>query len=320
MHNTLEQRHENTDYAFAFKNLDWDAYHKYRPVYPPSMWMLWLDYHRRSGNGSFGMAHDIGSGPGTAALVLSRYFGHVAVSDAGAANLAAAKRSLQPPQQFTFHHGPGEQTADWLAAESIDFSTACMAMHYMDPDKTVRAVAVTLAPGGTLAAVTYGFRLLFPGHPRAQDLWYSACSRDTLRLMREKKLFPAAVRGLANAMTGLDFVSFPPDVYRDVRRFYVNIDQDDERPLCFVDRAELWHEAETRVTDGESREFFKDSNWGRQADAAWLRGFLASCQMGFDDTTWALPEWQELEAIVAAQPQKTIRIEWPVSMVLATKR
>ena len=323
MHNTLEQRHENTDYAFAFKTLDWDAYHEYRPVYPQSMWTLWLNHHRQKGNASFGTAHDIGSGPGTAALMLSRYFGLVAVSDAGAANLAAAQRSLTPHHQFTFHHGPGEQTADWLPVASVDFSCICMAMHYMDPDKTVRGVAATLAAGGTLATVTYGFRLLFPGHARAQELWYKACSRATLRLMREQKLFPAAVRGLANAMTGLDFVSFPPELYRDVRRVYVNIEQDDERPLYFVDRSALWPEAETHVTDGdtnETREFVKDSSWGRQADAAWLRGFLASCQMGFDGTTWALPEWRALEAIVAGQPQGMIRVEWPVSMVLATKR
>ncbi len=68
-HNELEARHEadvkdgkqDIKYVFAFKNLDWDAYHLYRPVYPESMWAMWFNYHK-SHNGVFGTAHDIGAG------------------------------------------------------------------------------------------------------------------------------------------------------------------------------------------------------------------------------------------------------------------
>lgn len=317
---TLEQRHENAEYAFAFKHLDWDAYHEYRPVYPQSMWSLWLDHHHRYGKGCLETAHDIGSGPGTAASVLSQYFGHVFVSDAGAANLAVGRTALASDDKFTFHHGPGESTSDWLPSNSVDLSCICMAFHYMDAEKTIASVASTLKPGGTLAAVTYGFRLLFPGNPRAQELWYKACSRDTLRLIKEGKLFPAAVRGLAKAMTGLDFVSFPPATFSHVRRVYINVDKDEKRPLYFVENSGLWEAAEIRVADGEEKEYYTDSSWGRQADTQWLRGFLASCQMGFDETTWALAEWRELEAIVNKEPARKIQIEWPVSITLATKR
>lgn len=66
----LEQAHEASEltdgrrevrYPFAFKNLDWDAYHRYRPQYPDSMIKTWLDYHSEHG-GKFQCAHDIGAG------------------------------------------------------------------------------------------------------------------------------------------------------------------------------------------------------------------------------------------------------------------
>ncbi len=253
--------------------------------------------------------------------MLGNYFAKVLVSDAGAANLATAQASLAPPEHFVFHQGPAEQTATWVAPLSVDFSSVCMAFHYMNSDVTVRAVAETLKPGGTFAAVTYGFRLLFPGHPRAEELWYRATSKESLRLMREEKLFPAAIRGLARAMTGLDFVGFPSDLFEEgVRRVYVNVDKDEKRPLYFVDSdTTLWEEATTNIAPTDVLEFIRDATWGRKADSAWLRGFLASCQMGFDETTWALDEWKELETIVGSEPDGKISVEWPVSITLATK-
>lgn len=263
------------------------------------------------------------TGPGTAATILGQHFLKTYVSDAGAANLATAEATLAPRERFIFHQSPAEKTAEWLPRESVDFASVCMAFHYMDSEATVRAVAQTLKPGGTFAAATYGFHLLFPGQPRAEELWYRATSRETLRLMREGKLFPAAVRGLARAMTGLDFVAFPSDLFEEgVRRVYVNVSKEEQkRALYFVDPdPALWNEAETHVVPTDVQEYVQDATWGLQADATWLRGFLASSQMGFDDATWALEEWKELEAIINSAPHGTISVEWPVSITLATKR
>lgn len=66
----LEDQHEaevaadgkrEVRYPFAFKSLDWDAYHLYRPVYPASLFSLWLDHHKSHG-GRLDTAHDLGSG------------------------------------------------------------------------------------------------------------------------------------------------------------------------------------------------------------------------------------------------------------------
>lgn len=63
-HETYETRSGKREvkYPFAFKQLDWDVYHRYRPRYPDSMLKMWLDYHREHGNGQFHWAHDIGAG------------------------------------------------------------------------------------------------------------------------------------------------------------------------------------------------------------------------------------------------------------------
>ena len=195
-------------------------------------------------------------------------------------------------------------------------------MHYMDPDRAVRAVATTLKPNGTLAAVTYSFRLRFPGNERAEKLWYDSLNRETGRLIREGKLFPAALKGMSQAFTGLDFVGIPNHLYKDVRRIYINIEPQQEG--CAFRMVDPSHEtvllAPSKIGEEEKKDYIKDSSWGKEVDGIWLRGFVASSQMGFDDTSWATEEWRELEDIIATAPGGKVRVLWPVAMLLATRR
>lgn len=48
--NALEEAHEadvspngrrEVKYPFAFKDLDWEEYHRFRPLYPDSMFSMW---------------------------------------------------------------------------------------------------------------------------------------------------------------------------------------------------------------------------------------------------------------------------------------
>ena len=255
------------------------------------------------------------------AAVLASTFAHVFVSDAGANNLGAAAASLKPTSHFSFRHAPAEAADTWIPPSSIDLTSVGMAFHYMDADAALRSVAKTLKPGGTLAAVTYGFRLLFPGRPRAQQLWYDVVSTETARLFRGGKVFAAAVTGTAKAMTGLDFVPVPAELYEGVRRVYVNVREGEPRPFCFLDPdPALWTPATSGVADGEERVYVEDAAWGRQADGAWLRGFLASSQLGFGEATWATEGWKELEEIVSNSPEGQVEIRWPAAVLLATRR
>ena len=193
-----------------------------------------------------------------------------------------------------------------------------MAFHYFNAPDAIKSIASTLKPGATLAAVTYGFKLRFPGHPGLDELWYRIASKESLRLVREG-LFPAAVQGLAAAMSGLDFVPLPEELFTSARRIMVNVDEGDERPLYFVDEdRSCWEPAPNRVGPSDSREFISDKSWRRNSDVAWLRGFLASCQMGFGDQTWQTDEWRKLESEVLSVGGQ-VTVEWPVAMILATR-
>ncbi|OAA74212.1 Methyltransferase type 11 [Cordyceps fumosorosea ARSEF 2679] len=64
------------------------------------MFAAWIKYHTDHG-GKLDAAHDIGAGSGTGAAFLSQVFAHTYVSDPGAANIAAARARLQPPEKFT---------------------------------------------------------------------------------------------------------------------------------------------------------------------------------------------------------------------------
>lgn len=261
------------------------------------------------------------SGPGTIAMRLGPHFDHIIVSDAGQANIASAKSNLASPyaSKFTFIHSPAEASASAIAPSSVDFVSVGMAFHYFDAHKAVRAIATMLKPGGTLAAVTYGFRLRFPGRPDLEELWHRAASDGALRLIREGKLFPAAVKGLAAAMAGFDAVPLPADLFEPgAQRITVNTDEGDVRPLHFVEDDPCWTPAPDRTGPADVRRVMVDRSWRRDADTEWLRGFLASSQMGYGEQTWATGAWQLLERRVH-EAGGQVTVEWPVAMILATR-
>lgn len=261
------------------------------------------------------------SGPGTLATRLAPRFTHTIVSDAGAANIRSARENLAASPSsstYTFLHAPAEHVHASLPPASVDFISVGMAFHYFHAPDAIRSIATMLKPGGTLAAVTYGFRLRFPGRPQLDALWYAAASRESLRLIREGALFPAAVAGLANAMAGLDFVPLPGRWFDPgAVRVAVNCGGGG---LAFVEADGCWAPSVGRVgREDDVRAGVRDRAWRREADVAWLRGFLASCQMGFGERTWAMPEWRLLEEVVGACEGGRVVVEWPVAMIMATR-
>lgn len=373
--NALEDAHESSEahdghrevkYPFAFKNPDWDDYHRYRPRYPDSMLKQWLSYHRRHG-GEFDCAHDVGAGrlslplrsfshfpfllpnklmfiltplpqgPGTLASRLAPLFTNMIVSDAGAANIRSAKANLASASttKFTFLHTPAEQAHAALYPASVDFVSVGMAFHYFDAPAAIRSIATMLKPGGTFVAATYGFRLRFPGRPDLDKLWFAVASAESLRLIREGALFPAAVRGLAAAMAGLDFVGVPEKWFEPgAVRVLLNGTAEDEEdedgkemdmngngngPLAFVEEDACWEPSVRRVGRSDVCQRTRDAGWRRDADCSWLRGFLASSQMGFGERTWEMLEWRMLEKIVSSAEGGQVTVEWPVAMIMATR-
>lgn len=254
---------------------------------------------------------------------LSPRFTRVIVSDAGVANLRTAKEALASPDRNSrclFIQSPAETVHASIPAASVDFVIVGMAFHYFQAPDAVRSIARMLKPGGTLAACTYGFRLRFPRHPHLEKLWYAATSQESLRLIREGRLFPAAVAGLANAMAGLDFVPLPREWFEaGAMRLTLNAEEGDARPLAFVDNDPCWKPSVGRVGKEDVRLVTKDKSWRKEVGLEWLRGFLASCQMGFGERTWQMAEWQLLEKEVAKAEGGKVLVEWPVAVILATR-
>lgn len=328
-----DTRQEDPHYAFASKVIDWHEYLVYRPFYPSSMWEAWLRYHESHG-GRFEAAHDIGAGmrtnrtpnrpvnlmsepgPGVASLELSKYFSHVFVSDAGELNIAEAKQNLQPSEKFTCSQVPAE--VSWLADASIDFACICMALHFMDPDVAIRNAAKTIRSGGTLAICTYSFKLSFPGCRKLERLWLEVITVAVRSFMAGEYCIPRAIEGLRRVMIGLDYASFPEELFSHVQRLQINVNNK-QKPFCFFDDDEFKH-AESNVQAQEQVHQTVDDSWRREVDVDWLKGILASSNLGMTEEQYDMPSWRELQRIIDEEMAGKVTIEWPVAMIMATRK
>ncbi|KJZ75805.1 hypothetical protein HIM_04962 [Hirsutella minnesotensis 3608] len=310
-----DTRREDPHYAFACKVIDWQEYLVYRPFYPSSMWEAWLRYHESHGGG-FRAAHDIGAGPGVAALELSKHFSHVFVSDAGELNIAEAKQNLQPSERFTCSQVPAE--VSWLGDASVDFACICMALHFMDPDIAIRNAAKAIRPGGTLAICTYSFKLNFPGCRKLQRLWLDVMTVAVRSFMVGEYCIPRAVEGLRRVMIGLDYASIPEELFGHVQRWQISV-ENEKKPFCFFDDDEFKH-AKSNVQAHEQVQQIIDHSWRREVDVDWLRGILASSNLGLTEEQCEMPSWRELQRVIDEEMAGKVIIEWPVAMIMATRK
>ena len=111
--------------AFAAKSDFWAAYIKCRPEYPNRLFKIIYDYHSSHSQDTkmlWGVAHDIGSGVGIAALEISRRFSHVIVSDPSSSNIESAKEYLsihKDDSNFSFHIAPAETVGAHLSRTDL---------------------------------------------------------------------------------------------------------------------------------------------------------------------------------------------------------
>ncbi|XWW97718.1 hypothetical protein V2A60_005705 [Cordyceps javanica] len=307
---------EAEDRKYPFTISSWDDYHSYRPMLPPSMFASWIKYHEAHG-GKLDVAHDIGAGSGTGAAFLSQVFAHTYVSDPGEANIAIARARLQPADKFTFLQAPAE--VQWPGPSSVDMAVVCNALHWTDAPVVMANLAATLRPGGTLACCMQAFRVNFPQSPRLDALWLTATEAVMSRLHAEGALSDAILAGIRNCYAGYEGVAVPAAHFRDVRRWHVNVRPGDPTPYRFT-RAGEFAENPRRVGEGETEEYLEDPGWRRQVDVSWLRGFLRTTTLPLADDTWTLPPWAELERVIEDEFGGQVTAEWPVYMLLATRR
>ena len=121
------------------------AYHKYRPDYPDALfdWLAGIAPGR-------GLALDVATGNGQAAVALARHFDAVIATEPSAAQL----RSARPHPRVTYRLEPAEAIS--LAPGSADLVVVAQAAHWFDWPRFTAEAARVLRPGGVIAIWSYG--------------------------------------------------------------------------------------------------------------------------------------------------------------------
>lgn len=198
-------------------------------------------------------------------------------------------------------------------------------LHWMDTDAAFAAAAAALRPGGTVAAVHYGLVLWFPQAPRL-----AALMRDTeieayrrffaqIPLLQEECVRAAPAR-VARGFNSIALPSGDDDdgTWGDWTRVNINLHGREDREAFQFMPEDAFPPGESKVKEGEKVITIEDETWGREVDVDWVKGFLVSLTLPYDQRCWDLPSWVEFERII--NEDFGGKAEWPVSLLLGTKK
>lgn len=122
-------------------------YARYRPHYPQEL----FTYLAGLAPGKT-LAWDCATGSGQAAVALAEHFECVIATDASVAQIDAAT----PHPGVTYQVSIAEDSG--LPDDSVDLVTVAQALHWLDLPRFYAEAQRVLAPGGILAAWSYGFQ------------------------------------------------------------------------------------------------------------------------------------------------------------------
>lgn len=138
-------------------------YARFRPTYPPELFAWLADV-----SPGRGLAVDVGTGNGQAAVELAAHFERVLGFDPSAEQLAQAR----PHPKVEYRVAPAEATG--LADGSVDLLVAAQAFHWFDRDPFFAEVRRMLRPGGVLALVSYLLSRISPEVDAVVDGLYAS--------------------------------------------------------------------------------------------------------------------------------------------------
>jgi SAM-dependent methyltransferase len=309
-------------FGFSSSTMSWSSYTRYRPAYSLSLYKLIFDYHN-SHHGSYTYAHDVGSGAGIVAAELAQHFAHVHISDPSEHNLAGARELLGSKSgecEISYSKTAAEEHV--LPDGSVDMLTCFIALHWTDAPKAIEAAAMSLKPGGSLILLHYGPRVHCFSNARADAAWNRVMDAHSRKIHEAPGDLAGGRRAHPQSDSGLDYVELKPDVFKNVRRSYINTKDRGDRPFAKSISAEkeCWFPVlESRVRADDDVWRWQDPNhWGRKVDGKWFRGYFETIQP--TPHLAALEEdFLELEEAVEEEGGMTL-ILWSVALVMATKR
>lgn len=304
-------------------DFDWIKYTTNRPVYSPSFYDRIWDYHRSHGN-HWSLAHDVGTGPGNVAEILSGHFNKVIASDASGFHTAVAQRRLMG-SNVTVEQCSAEDLVTKMGSGGhgkADLITLAECIPLIDAKQAFSGFAKLLRPGGTLAIWFYG-RPIFAeeGQEKSQKVY------DQIAGKAFSRIFPIKNSSWERAFTAiaawLDNIAFPSEDWTDVERTKWNHD----RQLTFLPEEYFDFEVkyENSVTPDEKVEELIDRDfWAKeQCGIDWVEDFIDASfpwKSTNDEVGAQLkPMYKELEEAMGGVGSKT-KITWPVALLLATKK
>ncbi|MCJ1443233.1 MAG: hypothetical protein MMC23_003731 [Stictis urceolatum] len=308
----------------------WNTYLSARPKYSPAFYNHIFDYHR-SHSSCLEIAHDVGTGPGQVAAVLSEHFTHVYASDNSRSHLAVAAhrlRDLVESEHISLVEGKAEDISNHYPAASADFVAAAECAPLLDRPAAIAAWAKVLRPGGTLAIWFYG-RPAFAGEEQRAARCQAAYDRIATIVFGKiiRGLNPLQKAGWARTTVALkswlDDIELLEDHWKRVERTKWNPD----KVMSFYDDAACDFEAEP--TSGLQAcekvvELVDRSFWAEEWDIEDVKKFLRVNLPKINEVNGEECEeldslYRELEQAIGA-PGSKIDVTWPVVLILAEKR
>lgn len=190
------------------------SYYGFRAPYAPQALAYVRDAFRLD---ETSRALDLGCGPGTIAIPLSRMVGHVLAVDPSEAMLSQGRTlgAQAERSNIDWLHARAEDVAEALG--TFDVVTMGQSFHWMDRDTVLRQLAPMIARGGGLA-------LINPGKRRPQENWEPLVGEAIARYLGdiprhpqkhpEPEHEPALLR--SNAFSRFTAREFAMDFERDV--------------------------------------------------------------------------------------------------------
>jgi ubiquinone/menaquinone biosynthesis C-methylase UbiE len=300
----------------------WDNYLKARPKYSEGgFYDKILTYHERHA-GQYRVAHDVGTGPGQVAAVLSTHFETVVASDVNQTHLDVCKHRKGPRERnITFVLCPGEEISTHVPAASADAIFSGEALALMDTKKALDAFATILKQNCTLAVWYYG-RPIF-ADPKCQHIYDKIVN----------VLFGSIIKGgsvktewkcTTDVMASwFDSVRFEESQWKDVERYKWNT----HGKMTFYDKEACDFSFDITSAIGRKERVVQEPDAGMWAEL-WnvdevrrfvhvnLPGFAAQ---GLLDHPAVTGLFEELEVAMGGKEAKHT-IAWPVVLLLATKK